>query len=214
MFDSRPDNSALSHIYCPNWDYVRAFTQKLNAGRQMSLTFTSLFFMPIGAGLADKRGRKPIFLFGHILGIKSITCNLLSSLPWFVHHDPNAVLLYVSSLLSGMASGSGPTYMAMMVDLIPANMREQGFPILSLFHIPGQLIVFGIGYPLLAAHLQTYTIFWVISLSTDFICLAFFLFFLPESMPDQMKKPVDAWDFFPMTCALALHDIYRESSVQ
>lgn len=44
----KPDNSAWSHsIYCPNWDYVRAFTQKLNAGRQMSLTFTSLFFMPI-----------------------------------------------------------------------------------------------------------------------------------------------------------------------
>lgn len=92
----------------------------------------------------------------------------------------------------------------MMVDLIPGNMREQGFPILGLFNIPGQLIVFGIGYPLLAAHLANYTVFWIISLSTDFICLGFFFFFLPESMPDKMKKPVDAWDFFPMTCVLVL----------
>ena len=28
------------------------------------------------------------------VGVKSLTCNLLSSIPWFVHHDPNAILLY------------------------------------------------------------------------------------------------------------------------
>ena len=70
-------------------------------------------------------GRKPIFFFGHILAVKSITCNLLSSLPYFIRIDPKAYLLYASAMLSGMASGSGPTGMAMMVDLIPGDMREQ-----------------------------------------------------------------------------------------
>ena len=195
-----PDDSAWSHsLYCVNWPYVRAFTQKLSAGRSMSLTMTSLFFMPIGAGWADKRGRKPMFFFGHLLGIKSLTCNLLSSLHWFIIHDPTAYLLYASGILSGMASGCGPTSMAMMVDLIPGDMREQGFPVLRLFHIPSQIIVFGIGYSLLKKHLSTYTLFWAISLGTDLICVWFFLFFLPESMPDRMKRELVWQDWFPGT---------------
>ena len=147
----------------------------------MSLTMTSLFFMPIGAGWADKRGRKPMFFFGHLLGIKSLTCNLLSSLPFFILHDPNAYLLYASGILSGMASGCGPTGMAMMVDLIPGDMREQGFPVLRLFNIPSQFIVFGIGYTLLKKHLSHYTLFWSISLATDLICVWFFLFASPQA---------------------------------
>ena len=63
------DDPYWSHsAYCPNWDYVRAFTQKLGAGRSMTLTMMSLFCMPIGAGFADKRGRKPMFVFGFMLG--------------------------------------------------------------------------------------------------------------------------------------------------
>ena len=109
-----PDDAMWSHsIYCPNWEFVRWFTQRLGAERNMYLTFTSLFFMPIGAGLADKQGRKPMFFFGHMMGIKSLTCNLLASLPWFIHHDPRAYLLYASGILSGMGSGGGPTGMAM-----------------------------------------------------------------------------------------------------
>ena len=85
----------------------------------------------------------------------------------------------------------------MMVDLIPGNMREQGFPILRMFTVPGKLIVFAIGYPLLKLHLSNYTTFWAVSLSTDFVCLFFFIFFLPESMPDKMKQPVSKMDLFP-----------------
>ena len=133
-----PDDSSWSHsAYCPSWDYVKTFTQKLGANRAALLSTTSLVFMPIGAGLADRRGRKAIFFFGHLLSMKSLLCNLLSSLPFFIHLDPNAYLLYASSILSSLNSGSGPTSMAMMVDLIPGDMREQGFPILRLFNIPG-----------------------------------------------------------------------------
>ena len=116
-----PDDSAWSHSdFCPNFAYVRSFTQKLNAGRHAYLTMTSLFFMPIGAGLGDKIGRKPIIFFSHLLSLKSLTCNLLSSLPWFIHHDPRAYLLYASGFLSGMSSGSGPTSMGMSAPPTPS----------------------------------------------------------------------------------------------
>ena len=67
-----PDDSAWSHSsYCPNWNYVRSFTQKLNAGRQMSLTMVSLVCMPVGAGIADKRGRKVMLVLAQMLSMKS-----------------------------------------------------------------------------------------------------------------------------------------------
>eukprot|EP01043_Picozoa_sp_COSAG02_P036510 COSAG02_NODE_2678_length_8262_cov_5.072400_8_plen_80_part_00 len=53
--------------------------------------------------------------------------------------------------------------------------------------------------PFICVRVLPDTIFWVISLSTDFVCLAFFLFFLPESMPDKLRKPIDRWDFLPLT---------------
>jgi hypothetical protein len=81
-----PEDPYWSHsAYCQNWDYVRAFTQKLGAGRSMTLTMMSLFCMPIGAGFADKRGRKPMFVFGFMLG-----CARALSLPpsSFALHRP------------------------------------------------------------------------------------------------------------------------------
>ena len=195
-----PEQPAWSHSpYCQNWDYVRDFTQRLGAGRRMSLTMTSLFCMPIGAGISDKTGRKPMYFFSFMLGVKSLLFNLISSTEWSIRTDPNAIILYISGFLSGMGSGAGPIGMAMMVDLIPGDMREQGFPIMSLFGVPGQIIVFAIGYMLLHKHLSHYTIFWEWSLGTDFICMLFVLFLMPETMPDSLRRPLDWWDFFPGT---------------
>ena len=89
-----------------------------------------------------------------------------------------------------MASSQGAVQMAMMVDIIPGDMREQGFPILALFNIPSALGVLVLGYFLLALHLDSYVIFWIISFSTDTICLIGLLLLLPESMPDQLRKPL------------------------
>ena len=83
------DDAYWSHSdYCPNFDYVKKFVQDLNAGRVVSTMLTALFFLPIGAGIADKVGRKPVFFFGMMVGIKSLVCNLLASLVYFVHLDP------------------------------------------------------------------------------------------------------------------------------
>eukprot|EP01045_Picozoa_sp_COSAG04_P011093 COSAG04_NODE_704_length_10986_cov_85.930835_10_plen_181_part_00 len=95
-----PEQPAWSHSpYCQNWDYVRDFTQRLGAGRRMSLTMTSLFCMPIGAGISDKTGRKPMYFFSFMLGVKSLLFNLISSTEWSIRTDPNGIILYISRFL-------------------------------------------------------------------------------------------------------------------
>lgn len=65
--------------YCPNWNYVKDFTLDLTTKRNIYLTFAGAVFMPIGAGFADKQGRKPVLFFNFLMGMKSLFINLLSS---------------------------------------------------------------------------------------------------------------------------------------
>eukprot|EP01046_Picozoa_sp_COSAG06_P039311 COSAG06_NODE_4627_length_4088_cov_146.121835_3_plen_120_part_00 len=44
---------------------------------------------------------------------------------YMIHNDPKAILLYISGLLSGTASSQGAVQMAMMVDILPGDLREQ-----------------------------------------------------------------------------------------
>jgi len=63
------ENAFWSHSdFCPNWGYVKEYIQDLNATRGLFITFFSLLFVPIGAGVADKQGRKPILFFGFLMG--------------------------------------------------------------------------------------------------------------------------------------------------
>ena len=66
-------------LYCPNWNYVRDFTQDLAATRNTYTTLAGALFVPIGAGFADKQGRKPVAFFNFLMGMKSLLINLLSS---------------------------------------------------------------------------------------------------------------------------------------
>ena len=156
----RHDPNWSHSVHCPNWKYVKHFAQELQAGRSVYINAVSLIALPVGAGIGDSVGRKPVLIFSSIMGLKSHIFNLLSSLPYFIEHDPNAVLLYISSALSGLTSGSGPVSTGMMVDLIPGDMREQGFPVMALFGAVGPIAVFSIGFYLLGLYLTSYTLFW------------------------------------------------------
>lgn len=196
---NRTDPNWSHSLYCPSWSYVKHFQQLLSADRNVYISAASLIALPMGAGLGDSIGRKPILVFSSIMGIKSHLCNLLSSLPWFIHHDPNAYVLYASAVLSGLTSGAGPVSTGMMVDLIPANMREQGFPVMAGFGVIGQIVVFGLGFYLLGLYLTSYTIFWEITLFTYIGCFLFQLFLLPESMPDKLMRPFTWTSLLPTT---------------
>ena len=68
---ARSDKYWSRTAYCPSWDYVKTFTQELNAGRTVVLQSISLISLPIGAGVSDAIGRKPLIFLGYILGMKS-----------------------------------------------------------------------------------------------------------------------------------------------
>ena len=183
--------------WCRNYDYVKYFTTQLWAKRQAYMTMVSLFFLPIGAGIADKKGRKPMFLFQQLMGTKSIICNYLATRHWFIRHDQTAIILYASGIFSGLASGAGPTGQAFMVDLIPVHLRTQGFSILALFGVPSGIVVFAIGYYLLALEWVDYGLFWIICLVTYVFCMVCYILFIPESLPDDLRKPLVWTDFLP-----------------
>ena len=75
--------------------------------------------------------------------------------------------------------------------------HDKGFAIQNLFTVPVQLAVLGFGYYLVNLDLDSYLLFWVISFSTDTICLLVMLIILPESMPDQLRKPLEWTDLNP-----------------
>ena len=139
----------------------RAFSQYLNADRSLVIKGVAILALPVGAGLGDAFGRKPMLVFSHMMSLKSIFFNMLASLPFFIHGDPNAYILYLSGLLSGLSSGSGPVSMGMLVDIIPEDMREQGFPVMGAFATIGPGLAFALGYYLLHKHLHSYTTFWI-----------------------------------------------------
>jgi hypothetical protein len=74
---------------------------------------------------------------------------------------------------------------------------NQGFSIQQLFGVPSGLAVLIIGYYLLGLDLDNYLPFWIISFSTDAICMLFLLILLPESMPDSLRRSLDWWDLNP-----------------
>eukprot|EP01051_Picozoa_sp_SAG22_P014226 SAG22_NODE_1695_length_3796_cov_3.361915_1_plen_275_part_00 len=79
---ARKDKYWSRSAYCPSWDYVKTFTQKLNAGRSVVLSTISLVALPMGAGVSDALGRKPMIFFTFVMGLKSLVFNTIESTDW------------------------------------------------------------------------------------------------------------------------------------
>ena len=84
-----------------------------------------------GCVAGDTVGRKPVIVFSAVMVTKALAANLLSSLPFFVLHDPNGVLLFVSGVLTSLASGGAPASTGMLVDIVPWELREVAFPVMN-----------------------------------------------------------------------------------
>ena len=87
--------------------------------------------------------------------------------------------------------------MAFMVDIIPYDMREQGFSMLAGFGRVGPLLAFGFAYWFLSLHWDTYTLFWSVTASVNLLVFMFTLFLLPESMPREQQKPFSVRNLNP-----------------
>ena len=53
----------------------------------------AMVVLPVGAGLSDSFGRKPILVFGGLMTFKSLCANLVSSTAWGIREDPDAYIL-------------------------------------------------------------------------------------------------------------------------
>ena len=69
-----PNNHVTwSHsIYCPSFAYVRYFQQIIWATRNSVMGLVALVAMPMGAGLGDSVGRKPILVFSAVMVFKGL----------------------------------------------------------------------------------------------------------------------------------------------
>jgi MFS family permease len=78
----------------------------------------------VGGALADRLGRKGMFLFG-------LVASALSSL--FMGTVDSLALFFVGALLTGLlAESAGPARQAMVADLLPEEQRAQGFGIVRV----------------------------------------------------------------------------------
>ena len=88
-----------------------------------------------------------------------------------------------AGVLGALASASGPVGFAMLVDIVPFEMREVGFPVLAAIGAFGPLVAFGLAYWFLAMRMGTYTLFWAVALGVNGAVFWFTLCLLPETMP-------------------------------
>lgn len=82
----------------------------------------SMVALPMGAGIGDSRGRKPVIVFSFMMGLFGLICNTMESTDYFIKIDPNALLLYAAGVASGLGSANGPVRTFCYIqndDLIP-----------------------------------------------------------------------------------------------
>jgi MFS family permease len=127
----------------------------------------------VGGALADRLGRKSMFLFG-------LVTSALSSL--FMGLVDSLVLFFVATLLVGLlAESAGPARQAMVADLLPEEQRAQGFGIVRV--VVNLAVTIGpmIG-GLLAA--QSYLLLFVSDAVASLITAAIVYLALQETRPD------------------------------
>jgi hypothetical protein len=78
-------------IHCPNPEYVRFYSQRIWAWRNSLINIVAMAVLPVGAGLSDTFGRKPVLVFDNALTFLGLCANLCASLTFFIVNDPSAI---------------------------------------------------------------------------------------------------------------------------
>ena len=100
-------NALWSHsLHCVNWDYVRFFVQRFIGIRSPIVTTVSCAVLPIGAGLADMYGRRPIIIFGAVVTILQLWLYYLASLPTVIGMDRWGILVYSGSVVNALGAST------------------------------------------------------------------------------------------------------------
>ena len=71
-------------VHCPNPEYVRFYSQRIWAWRNSLINIVALAVLPVGAGLSDTFGRKPVLVFDNALTFLGLCANLCASTTFFI----------------------------------------------------------------------------------------------------------------------------------
>lgn len=166
-------------------DVLVAFTHDLRDASLYSgwlmfaYSITQFAFAPIIGGLSDRFGRKPVLILSLIgLGLDYVFTALAPSMVW----------LFVGRLIAGMCGASYTTASAYIADVSTGEDRAKNFGLIGAAWglgfvlgpaLGGLVSSFGVRAPFYAAA--------ALALANSI----FGIFFLPESLPPQSRRPFD-----------------------
>ncbi len=153
-------------------------------------------FMPIFGNLSDRFGRRPVLLVAILaLFVDYLVMGFASSY----------AVLFIGRIVAGIAGATVSTASAYMADVSAPGDRAKNFGLIGA--------AFGIGFilgPALGGAIGAYGTRWPFFLAAAFSLLnfSFGLFFLPESLPPEKRRPFRwrrANPFGALKTAFALH---------
>jgi DHA1 family tetracycline resistance protein-like MFS transporter len=152
---------------------------------------------PILGALSDRWGRRPVILISCLgLGLDYILMALAPTLAW----------LFVGRVISGITAASFSTAGAYIADVTPPEKRAASFGILGA--------AFGLGFVLGPAMggvfgaIDPRLPFWVAA-GLSLVNAAYGFFVLPESLPEELRKPF-SWHSVNPLASLRLLRSHRE----
>ena len=156
-------------------------------GGILAIAYSSMqfFFAPVLGELSDRFGRRPVLLFSLLgLGIDYVFCAFAPTIAW----------LFVGRILAGITGASFSVATAYIADVSTPENKAKNFGIIGA--------AFGLGFVLgpsiggLCAELGTQVPFFV---AAGFTLLNFLfgLFFVPESLPIERRRPMRYTSMIP-----------------
>src|SRR5213080_3907007 len=154
-------------------------TSAADANGWFALVFALMQFVfsPLLGVLSDRFGRRPVILLSNLgLGLDYVVMALAPTLGW----------LFLGRVISGITTSSIPTAMAYIADVTPKEKRAGAFGLIG--------VAFGVGFTFgpaideLAGDVNPRLAFWIAAV----LSLANWLwgyFFVPESLPQDRRKP-------------------------
>lgn len=135
---------------------------------------------PILGSLSDRYGRRPVLLL-------SLLCAGLDYL--LMVFSPNLWVLFLGRVISGLTGASMTVASSYMADVSTDETRSANFGMIGAAW--GMGFIFG---PALGGLLGEYGFHWpfIVAAAFNILNFAFGYFILPESLPESLRRPMDA----------------------
>ncbi|MBX3017955.1 MAG: TCR/Tet family MFS transporter [Bdellovibrionaceae bacterium] len=185
-------------------DVIRRFSQDPQVVNTYFGYFVAVYALmqfvasPILGSLSDRYGRRPVLLL-------SLLCAGLDYL--LMVFSPNLWVLFLGRVISGLTGASMTVASSYMADVSTDENRSANFGMIGAAW--GMGFIFG---PALGGLIGEYGFYWpfVLAAIMNLLNFAFGYFILPESLPESLRRPLDASKLNPFA---SLAKILRPSPI-